>query len=114
MAAEDNDEYDDDDTAEPAAQAEVPEPRANPYLAGHEAAEAPLLEAYAQGKLPHSIIIGGPRGIGKATLAFRLARFLFAQGTGGPDLFRAPPSSPAARPGHTLLRRPASRGPHDR
>src|SRR5260221_10940369 len=54
--AEDSDEYD-EEIAEPAPPAEVPEPRANPYLAGHEAAEASLIEAHAQGKLPHAIII---------------------------------------------------------
>src|SRR5258707_15761310 len=110
MAADDNDEYDDDDTAEPAAPAEVPEPRANPYLAGHEAAEAALLEAYAQGKLPHAIILGGPRGIGKATLAYRLARFLLAQRAGGPDLFGAPQSSLIVDPGNPVFRRVASGG----
>src|SRR5436309_2790218 len=77
----------------PAAPEEVPEARANPYLSGHEAAEASLIEAHAQGKLPHAIIIGGPRGIGKATLAFRLARFLLSQGSGGGGLFAAPPTS---------------------
>ena len=71
-------DIEDDEDSIGGAPAEVPEPRANPYLAGHAAAEAALLEAHAQGKLPHAVIIGGPRGIGKATLAFRLARFLRA------------------------------------
>src|SRR5205814_6509761 len=34
-----------------------------------------LVEA---GRLPHAILLSGPRGIGKATFAFRLARFLLA------------------------------------
>ncbi len=46
---DDNTDFDEDETEEPAPPAEIPEPRANPYLAGHEAAEAALLEAYAQG-----------------------------------------------------------------
>ena len=109
---DDSDDYD-SETEEPAPPAEIPEPRANPYLAGHEAAEAALLEAYAQGKLPHAIILGGPRGIGKATLAYRLARFLLAQRAGGPDLFGAPQSSLIVDPGNPVFSRVASGGHAD-
>ena len=62
--------------------ATAPEPRANPELLGHDAAERGLRRLVESGRLPHAIVIGGPRGIGKATLAFRLARFVFAQSTG--------------------------------
>ena len=67
---------------EPAAEAEsaAPAPRANPHLVGHESAERELERLYRMGRLPHAILLGGPRGIGKATLAFRFARFLLAQG----------------------------------
>ena len=67
---------------EPAAEAETaaPPPRANPELVGHEAAERELEQLYRAGRLPHAILLAGPRGIGKATLAFRFARFLLAQG----------------------------------
>ena len=51
-------------------------PRATPALFGHTGAEAELLGLYRAGKLPQAIIIGGPEGIGKATLAWRFARFL--------------------------------------
>jgi DNA polymerase III subunit delta' len=51
-------------------------PRGNPDLVGHEAAEHELLRLCRSGRLPHAILLAGPRGIGKATLAFRLARFL--------------------------------------
>src|SRR5947209_7693744 len=113
VMADDNDDYDDEDRPEPVAPAEVPEPRANPYLSGHEAAEASLIEAHAQGKLPHAIIIGGPRGIGKATLAFRLARFLLNQGSGGGGLFTAPPSSLAVPEDDPVFSRVASGGHAD-
>jgi DNA polymerase-3 subunit delta' len=43
--------------------------------------------------MPHAWLIGGPAGIGKATLAYRAARFVLAH----PD-----PSSPAARAADTL------------
>lgn len=64
------------DAAPPA----TPAPRANPTLLGHEAAEEALRRLHERGRLPHAILICGPRGIGKATLAFRLARFILAQG----------------------------------
>src|SRR4051812_36094576 len=55
-------------------------PRANPHLVGHEAAEALLAQAWTAGRMPHALLLAGPRGIGKATLAFRLARFVLAGG----------------------------------
>ena len=54
-------------------------PRANPELVGHEGAEHELKRLYQSGRLPHAILFSGPRGIGKATLAFRFARFLLAR-----------------------------------
>ncbi|HZS84989.1 MAG TPA: DNA polymerase III subunit delta' [Stellaceae bacterium] len=98
----------------PGAAAEIPPPRANPYLAGHEAAEAALIAAHAAGRLPHALILGGPRGIGKATLAFRLARFLLAQGEAGNGLFAAaPPATLALSPEHPVFRRVAAAGHAD-
>jgi DNA polymerase-3 subunit delta' len=58
----------------------VPAPRANPDLVGHESAECELRRLLEAGRLPHAILLSGPRGIGKATLAFRFARFLLANG----------------------------------
>jgi len=52
--------------------------RANPFLLGHAAAEAALAEAAWAGRLHHAWLITGPPGIGKATLAFRFARWLLA------------------------------------
>src|SRR5208282_2775114 len=57
----------------------APAPRANPDLVGHETAERELRRLVELGRLPHAILLCGPRGIGKATLAFRLARFLLAE-----------------------------------
>ena len=56
----------------------APEPRANPLLLGHEAAETTLLEAMRSGRMHHAWLITGPDGVGKATLAYRFARRLLA------------------------------------
>lgn len=51
-------------------------PRHAQNLIGHDAAERHLLEAYKSGRFHHSWLITGPQGVGKATLAYRLARYL--------------------------------------
>jgi DNA polymerase III subunit delta' len=60
----------------------VPHPRENPHLFGHEEAERAFLDGWRAGRLHHAWLIGGPEGIGKATLAYRMARFLLASGDG--------------------------------
>jgi DNA polymerase-3 subunit delta' len=57
---------------------EVLLPRQTSVLFGHTEAELALLQSYQSGRIPHAWLIGGPPGIGKATLAFRLARFVLA------------------------------------
>lgn len=99
----------------------VREPRAVSDLVGHEAAEAKLLELWSAGRMPHALMIAGEPGIGKATLAFRLARFVLASGGEGranglfgpPDSLFVPPDDPTFRRvasgGHvdlTVLERP--------
>src|SRR5712671_1643193 len=65
-------------SVDPDETAAAPAPRANPDLVGHEGAERELRRLDEIGRLPHAILLSGPRGIGEATLAFRLARFLLA------------------------------------
>ncbi len=67
---------------------EVPAPWANEGLIGHEAAERELAARVADERIAGAWIIGGKAGIGKATLAWRLARHLMC-GT-GEDLFGEP------------------------
>ncbi len=64
-----------------------PHCRENPDLAGQEKAEKTLIDAYTSGRLVHAWLITGLRGIGKATLAFRFARYLFAQSRDEGGLF---------------------------
>ncbi len=68
-------------------------PRETAVLFGHADAEQALLESYQSGRIPHAWLIGGPPGIGKATLAYRLARFVLAH----PD-----PASPAVQNAKSL------------
>lgn len=92
-----------DDGAEPLA------PHENSALFGHAEAEQALLDAYRGGRFPHAWLIGGPVGIGKATLAFRLGRFMLAH----PDpAARAVQSatSLALPEDHPVARRVAARG----
>jgi DNA polymerase-3 subunit delta' len=53
-------------------------PRETTALFGHRDAELALLNAYRGGRIPHAWLIGGAQGIGKATLAYRMARFVLA------------------------------------
>jgi DNA polymerase-3 subunit delta' len=53
-------------------------PRETTALLGHQAAELTLLNAFRSGRIPHAWLIGGAQGIGKATLAYRMARFVLA------------------------------------
>ncbi|MEF3366074.1 DNA polymerase III subunit delta' [Methylocystis sp. 9N] len=57
---------------------DAPHPRETLAFFGHAAAERELLDAYRRNKMAQAWIIGGPEGVGKATLAWRLARFLLA------------------------------------
>jgi DNA polymerase III subunit delta' len=62
----------------PVPDASGPQPRTTTDLIGHDTAQATILDAWNQGRFHHGWMITGPRGVGKATLAFRLARFLLS------------------------------------
>ncbi len=67
-----------DDLPEADALPGAPHPRHVYSLVGHQAAEEELLSAYRNGRLAHAWLIGGSEGVGKATLAWRFARFVLA------------------------------------
>lgn len=70
------------------------EPRANPDLVGHDEAARVLEAAARSGRLHHAWLLAGPPGIGKATLAWRFARWLLAgMPAGGPPLHVDPASA---------------------
>lgn len=56
-------------------------PRHSTLCLGHEQIEAKLLDLINSGNMPHAMIFAGPVGIGKSTMAFRLARYLLKHGT---------------------------------
>ncbi|MEQ8367769.1 MAG: DNA polymerase III subunit delta' [Roseicyclus sp.] len=102
---------------------DAPHPRATARLFGQDAAEQTFLNAHNAGRLPHGWLLTGPKGVGKATFAWRAARFLLATPMDdGDGLFGAPPppatmnidpDHPVAsrmqalsEPGLCLLRRP--------
>lgn len=109
---------DEDETDALDGPAGIPPPRLNPGLVGHEAAERALLDAFRSERLSHAWLICGPRGIGKATLAYRFARFLLGQGgaaTGGlfGSLPAAVPETLYVDPASPLFRRVAAGGHAD-
>lgn len=67
------------DEQEPDRAPGAPHPREQLVLFGHEPAEQVFLDGIAAGRLHHAWLIGGPEGIGKATLAYRVARYLLAR-----------------------------------
>lgn len=90
-------------------------PRNTHTLFDHAQAENTLIKAYNSGKLPHAWMFTGPKGIGKATLAYRFARFLMNEGESGPGLFgdQTAPTSLEIGQDNPIAKRIAARGHGD-
>ena len=58
----------------------IPAPRENPLLFGHAAAQTQFLQEAERGLLHHAYLMSGAKGIGKATLAYRFARYILSRG----------------------------------
>ena len=101
------------DVAEPDRLPGAPHPRETPRLYGQAAAEAAFLDAWNDGRLHHGWLLTGPEGVGKATLAWRIARFLLTDPPVPAATLDPAPGHPAlprilalSEPGLMLLRRP--------
>ena len=90
----------------------APHPRDTAVLIGQEAAEAAFLHAFNSGRLHHAWLLTGPRGVGKATLAWRIARFLLAtpDPQDGGMFAPEPPTSLDVPADHPLVARIAAGG----
>ncbi len=60
-------------------------PRLMSHIGGHENTEKHLIDLFKSGRMPHGLIFSGPKGIGKATMAYRVARFFFKYGNIDPN-----------------------------
>ncbi len=105
----------------------APHPRETTQILGHHDAVHGFLDAFNSGRLHHAWLISGPKGVGKATLAWSIARFLLATPPVEDDgLFGAPPppESLEIAPEHPVARRMSAlsepglclvrRGPNDK
>jgi DNA polymerase-3 subunit delta' len=92
-----------------------PHPRETYDLVGHDEALARAARIIRSERPPHGLMLTGPAGIGKATLAYRIARYILRYGAtaDGPDNLAVPPSDIVSRqieaqahPGLLVLKRP--------
>lgn len=69
----------DEDRREPDQLDGVALPETQSRVIGHVAQHAAIVEQLNHARLPSGILLHGPRGIGKATLAFDIARLIFSR-----------------------------------
>ncbi len=75
----------------------APHPRETFSFFGHDAEEVLLAEALKSGRMHHAWLIAGPKGLGKATLAYRLARAALGARRTGPRPLDVDPEDPVSR-----------------
>lgn len=72
-------------------------PRETFSFIGHEAEESALAEGLASGRMHHAWLLAGPKGLGKATLAYRFARTALGAKRIGPRPLDVDPEDTVAR-----------------
>lgn len=75
----------------------VAHPRETYSITGHEAAEAMLAEAFSGQRMHHAWMLTGPKGVGKATLAYRFARHVLGARRTGSRPLEADPEDQISR-----------------
>ncbi|GLQ33970.1 DNA polymerase III subunit delta' [Amylibacter marinus] len=83
----------------------APHPRHTKTLFGQDAAQSDFLSAYNSDRLHHAWMITGPNGVGKATLAWRIARFVLSQPEPNPMFPAQPVSSLDTPDDHPIAKR---------
>eukprot|EP00439_Symbiodinium_sp_Y106_P089317 s1_g1853.t1 len=68
------------DLPEPDRLGDFLHPRETSVLYGHDRAEQSLFDAFMSGRMHHAWLLTGPKGIGKATLAYEMAKFVLTYG----------------------------------
>ena len=86
-----------EDAATPDQEPGSPHPRAVFELFGHETAEAELADSLSGGRSHHAWLITGPKGVGKATLAYRFARRLLGASPASTSPLASLPDDPISR-----------------
>ena len=56
--------------------AQIPGPNEHTHLIGHERLEKEFLGCWNKQQVPHALLFAGPKGVGKATFAYQVARFV--------------------------------------
>jgi len=84
-------------TAELDKEPSAPHPRETFSFVGHDAEEAAFADALRGGRMHHAWLLAGPKGLGKATLAYRVARAALGAKRIGPRPLDVDPEDPIAR-----------------
>jgi hypothetical protein len=112
LFVEGGDDMSEADTGDRDVAGDAPHPRETSAFFGHADAEAAMLDSYRGGRVPHAWLIGGVTGIGKATLAYRFARFALAHPDPTAGTVQAARSL-ALDADHPIARRVAAQGHPD-
>ena len=86
----------------------APHPRETLRLFGHKDAVAEILASLGNERMHHAWLLTGPRGVGKATLAWAMARFLLARTGGEAGNNGSAPTSLDMSADHPVARRVAA------